>query len=72
MYIVGFFFIYTLKINYSYKVLFFNTVKRALEQLFILKALDSQGKITELGRKMAEFPLEPAYAKVLIASQVIY
>ncbi|GES73943.1 ATP-dependent RNA helicase Prh1 [Rhizophagus clarus] len=44
-------------------------LKRALEQLFILKALDSQGKITELGRKMAEFPLEPAYAKVLIASQ---
>jgi len=48
-----------------------NVVKRALEQLFILKALDNQGKITELGKKMAEFPLEPAYARVLIASQVI-
>ncbi|CAB4375012.1 unnamed protein product [Rhizophagus irregularis] len=44
-------------------------LKRALEQLFILKALDSQGRITELGKKMAEFPLEPAYAKVLIVSQ---
>ncbi|CAJ0650321.1 6589_t:CDS:10 [Entrophospora sp. SA101] len=38
-------------------------IKRALEQLYVLKALDNQGKITTLGRKMAEFPLEPAYAK---------
>ncbi|CAG8598124.1 15544_t:CDS:10 [Dentiscutata erythropus] len=44
-------------------------LKRALEQLFILKALNNQGKITDLGRKMSEFPLEPAYAKVLIASE---
>lgn len=72
MYIVGLFYIHILKINNSYKTFFFKTVKRALEQLFILKALDSQGRITELGKKMAEFPLEPAYAKVLIVSQVIY
>ena len=50
--------------------LFLKIVKRALEQLYILKALDNQGKITTLGRKMAEFPLEPAYATVLISSQV--
>ncbi|CAG8540010.1 1510_t:CDS:2 [Racocetra fulgida] len=43
----------------------------ALEQLFILKALDNQGKISDLGRKMSEFPLEPAYAKVLIMSEVL-
>ncbi|CAG8529043.1 21107_t:CDS:10, partial [Racocetra persica] len=46
-----------------------NLLKRALEQLFILKALNNQGKITDLGRKMSEFPLEPAYARVLIMSE---
>ncbi|CAG8489472.1 9676_t:CDS:10 [Funneliformis caledonium] len=44
-------------------------LKKALEHLYILKALNNQGKITELGKKMAEFPLEPSYARVLIASQ---
>ncbi|CAG8510488.1 9023_t:CDS:10 [Cetraspora pellucida] len=46
-----------------------NLLKRALEQLFILKALNNHGKITDLGRKMSEFPLEPAYARVLIMSE---
>ncbi|CAG8442817.1 16363_t:CDS:10 [Acaulospora morrowiae] len=46
-----------------------NLLKRALEQLFILKALDNKGKINDLGKKMAEFPIEPMFARVLIASQ---
>ncbi|CAG8688018.1 2603_t:CDS:10 [Cetraspora pellucida] len=46
-----------------------NLLKRALEQLFILRALNNHGKITDLGRKMSEFPLEPAYARVLIMSE---
>ena len=40
----------------------------ALEQLFNLGALDEEGMLTRLGRKMAEFPLEPPMSKVLIAS----
>ncbi|RHZ71110.1 hypothetical protein Glove_262g16 [Diversispora epigaea] len=46
-----------------------NLIKRAMEQLFILNALDNQGKISDLGKRMAEFPLEPTFARVLIASQ---
>ena len=40
----------------------------ALLDLYALSALDDKGEITQLGRKMAEFPMEPALAKTLIAS----
>lgn len=36
----------------------------ALEQLYNLNALDEEGLLTKLGRKMAEFPLEPPMSKV--------
>jgi ATP-dependent RNA helicase DHX8/PRP22 len=44
------------------------TLVTALEQLYNLGALDDEGLLTRLGRKMAEFPLEPPMSKVLIAS----
>lgn len=40
----------------------------ALEQLYALQALDDEGLLTRLGRKMAEFPLEPPLSKMLIES----
>ncbi|KAF5740832.1 pre-mRNA-splicing factor ATP-dependent RNA helicase [Tripterygium wilfordii] len=39
----------------------------ALEQLYTLGALDEEGLLTKLGRKMAEFPLEPPLSKMLLA-----
>lgn len=33
------------------------TLIAALEQLYYLSALDDEGLLTKLGRKMAEFPL---------------
>lgn len=44
------------------------TLISALEQLYNLGALDEEGLLTRLGRKMAEFPLEPPMSKMLIAS----
>ncbi|KAI8803208.1 P-loop containing nucleoside triphosphate hydrolase protein [Cladochytrium replicatum] len=41
----------------------------ALERLYALHALDNHGELTDLGRKIAEFPLDPPFAKVLIMSQ---
>ena len=41
---------------------------RALELLNYLGALDDDGNMTELGTIMAEFPLDPQLAKMLIAS----
>jgi ATP-dependent RNA helicase DHX8/PRP22 len=40
----------------------------ALEELSALGALDEEGLLTKLGRKMASFPLEPPLAKMLLAS----
>jgi ATP-dependent RNA helicase DHX8/PRP22 len=44
------------------------TLVNALEQLHALGALDEEGLLTRLGRKMAEFPLEPNLSKMLILS----
>ncbi|CDO73426.1 hypothetical protein BN946_scf185013.g60 [Trametes cinnabarina] len=44
------------------------TMITALESLYALSALDDEGLLTRLGRKMADFPMEPALAKMLIAS----
>ncbi|KAI8799552.1 P-loop containing nucleoside triphosphate hydrolase protein [Cladochytrium replicatum] len=44
------------------------TMITAMELLYQLSALDSEGLLTKLGRKMAEFPLDPSLAKMLITS----
>ncbi|KAK7071053.1 Pre-mRNA-splicing factor ATP-dependent RNA helicase dhx15 [Halocaridina rubra] len=44
------------------------TLMRALELLNYLAALDDDGNLTELGAIMAEFPLDPQLAKMVIAS----
>ena len=44
------------------------TMLTALEFLYALSALDDEGLLTRLGRKMADFPMEPPLAKMLIAS----
>lgn len=44
------------------------TMITAMEQLYALSALDDEGLLTRLGRKMADFPMDPPMAKMLIAS----
>ncbi|XP_069111910.1 ATP-dependent RNA helicase DHX8-like [Argopecten irradians] len=44
------------------------TLISAMEQLHALTALDDEGLLTRLGRRMAEFPLEPMLSKMLIMS----
>ncbi|XP_019857665.1 PREDICTED: ATP-dependent RNA helicase DHX8-like [Amphimedon queenslandica] len=44
------------------------TMIAAMEQLHSLSALDDEGLLTRLGRRMAEFPLEPQLSKMLIQS----
>ncbi|XP_066927052.1 putative pre-mRNA-splicing factor ATP-dependent RNA helicase PRP1 [Clytia hemisphaerica] len=44
------------------------TLMRALELLNYLDALNDDGDLTELGSMMAEFPLDPQLAKMVIAS----
>ncbi|KAJ1922268.1 ATP-dependent RNA helicase [Mycoemilia scoparia] len=45
------------------------SLKNALLELYALAALDDHGHLTDLGRWMAEFPLEPSYSKVIYESQ---
>lgn len=40
----------------------------SMYQLWILSALDNTGGLTELGRQMVEFPLDPALSKLVIVS----
>ena len=42
---------------------------RALEQLYALGALNDEGDLTKLGRRMAEFPLDPMLSKAMIMSE---
>ena len=44
------------------------TLITAMETLYALGAIDDEGMLTTLGRKMAEFPLEPHLAKILLVS----
>ncbi|XP_046842121.1 pre-mRNA-splicing factor ATP-dependent RNA helicase DHX16-like [Xenia sp. Carnegie-2017] len=45
------------------------TLILALEQLYALGALNHHGELTKLGRRMAEFPVDPMMSKALIASE---
>mmetsp|Transcript_12823 Transcript_12823/g.27653 ORF Transcript_12823/g.27653 Transcript_12823/m.27653 type:complete len:720 (+) Transcript_12823:96-2255(+) len=44
------------------------TLMRALEVLNYLGALDDEGDMTDLGRQMAELPLDPQLSKMLLCS----
>lgn len=44
------------------------TLMRALELLNYLAALDDDGNLTELGKLMSEFPLDPQMSKMLVES----
>jgi len=45
------------------------TLIRALEELYALGALNERGELTKLGRRMAEFPIDPMMAKMILASE---
>ncbi|KAH6675514.1 P-loop containing nucleoside triphosphate hydrolase protein [Halenospora varia] len=43
-------------------------MEKALLQLHVMNALDDEGKLTDAGKKMAQFPLPAAFGRVLIAA----
>jgi pre-mRNA-splicing factor ATP-dependent RNA helicase DHX15/PRP43 len=48
------------------------TLMRALEQLNYLGALDDEGDLTDLGRSMSDFPLDPLHAKIILTASKQY
>ena len=45
------------------------TLVLALEQLYALGALNHMGELTKMGRRMAEFPVDPMLSKTILASE---
>lgn len=45
------------------------TLMRALEQLYALGALNDRGELTKMGRRMAEFPVDPMMSKCILESE---
>ncbi|CAF1244026.1 unnamed protein product [Adineta steineri] len=45
------------------------TLRLAFEQLYALGALNHKVELTKLGRRMAEFPLDPMLSKAILASE---
>ncbi|KAL3522252.1 hypothetical protein ACH5RR_015086 [Cinchona calisaya] len=44
------------------------SILKALELLYALGALNKHGELTKVGRRMAEFPLDPMLSKMIVAS----
>ena len=44
-------------------------ILNSMYQLWILGALDNTGALTDIGRKMVEFPLDPSLSKMLIIAE---
>jgi len=49
-----------------------DTLGRSLELLYALGALNDKGELTKLGRRMAEFPVDPMLSKSIIASDAYH
>ena len=47
------------------------SLRHALKQLFLLDAIDVDGRLRALGECLARIPLEPTFAKALIASHLL-
>ena len=45
-----------------------DAIEGALRLLKLLGAVDAQDKITQLGKKMSAFPLNPKFTKVLLCA----
>lgn len=46
-------------------------LEAALKQLYLLKAIDIDGRMRTIGYELAKFPLEPSYGKALLAAKVV-
>ncbi|MCI39880.1 pre-mRNA-splicing factor ATP-dependent RNA helicase DHX16-like, partial [Trifolium medium] len=46
-----------------------DAITKAMEILYNLGALNGHGKLTKVGRRMVEFPLDPMLSKMIVASE---
>jgi len=48
-----------------------DSLRHALKQLFLLDALDADGRLRTLGECLSRLPLEPTFAKALLAAHMV-
>ena len=46
-----------------------DNLNNSMFQLWMLGALDDDGELTDIGRSMAEFPLEPSLSRILLEAE---
>ena len=46
-----------------------DTVNQSLYQLWVLGALDNEGNLTDTGKRMVDFPLDPSLSKMLVEGE---
>jgi pre-mRNA-splicing factor ATP-dependent RNA helicase DHX38/PRP16 len=46
-----------------------STILNSMHQLWLLEALDDAGNLTEIGKQMSLFPLDPSLSKMIISGQ---
>lgn len=46
-------------------------VEDALKQLYLLGAIDSDGRVQNMGRELVKLPLEPTFGKCLLAARYL-
>lgn len=44
-------------------------IEDALRQLYVLDAIDADGEITAIGRRMTHLPLDPSLCRALLAAK---
>ncbi|KAI3653013.1 hypothetical protein MP228_002438 [Amoeboaphelidium protococcarum] len=49
-----------------------DTIQHSMYQLWVLGALDDDGRLTELGQRMVEFPLDPSLSKMVIYAEKLH
>ena len=47
------------------------SLRHALKQLYLLDAIDLDGRLRTLGECLSRIPLEPTFAKALVASELL-
>jgi pre-mRNA-splicing factor ATP-dependent RNA helicase DHX38/PRP16 len=47
------------------------TILRSMHQLWLLEALDDSGNLTDLGKKMGQFPLDPSLARMVLIGDLL-
>lgn len=53
------------------KCLQISQLEDGLRQLYVLEAIDADGRITDIGREVSRLPVDPSIARALLAAKAL-